>query len=158
MIHDYLQRVKGWSLEKITHVLNTESGLKGLCGSNDMRTVAELAAQDDKHAQLAREMVAYRIKKYIGAYTATLGRVDAIIFSGGIGEHDAQLRSMCCLNLEILGVKIDSGKNFFPADYNGKIHDTNAKVAVLVIPTNEELAIALCACLHCEKQENKLSH
>jgi acetate kinase len=143
MIHDYLHQTKGWSLEKITQVLNTQSGLKGLCGSNDMRSVAELAAQGDGDALLAREMVAYRIKKYIGAYAAVLGRVDALVFSGGIGEHDAQLRAMCCLNLDILGIKLATDKNNQPENYGGTIHHCEAKVAVFVIPTNEELAIAL---------------
>jgi acetate kinase len=151
MIYDYLHRVKGWSLEKISQVLNQESGLKGLCGSNDMRFVAELAAQGDSHARLAREMFAYRIKKYIGAYCAALGKVDAIVFSGGIGEHDAQLRAMCCKNLEILKIKIDSEKNLHPASYAGNIQQTDSKVAVFVIPTNEELAIALHALACCSK-------
>lgn len=151
MIYDYLHRVKSWSLEKITEILNKDSGLKGLCGSNDMRTVAELAAQGNGHAQLAREMYAYRIKKYIGAYCAVLGRVDAIVFSGGIGEHDAQLREMCCKNLEILGIRVDGQKNLHPADYAGEIQQTEDKVAVLVIPTHEELAIALQAFACCQK-------
>jgi acetate kinase len=152
MIYDYLHRVKGWSLETITQILNKESGLKGICGNNDMRLVAELAAQGDSRAQLAREMVAYRIKKYIGAYYAVLGRVDAIVFSGGIGEHDAQLRENCCKNLEVLGISIDSEKNQRPADYRGQINPANNAVAVLVIPTNEELAIALHAFTCCQNR------
>lgn len=149
MIYDYLHRVKGWPLEKITEILNKESGLKGICGSNDMRFVAELAAQGDSHAQLARQMVAYRIKKYIGAYYAALGTVNAIVFSGGIGEHDAPLREESCKNLEILGIRIDSERNLHPADYGGGIHQADGRVAVLVIPTNEELAIALQAFASC---------
>jgi acetate kinase len=145
MIYDYLHRAKGWSVEKITEILNKDSGLKGLCGSNDMRTVAEHAAQGDTDAQLAREMVAYRIKKYIGAYYAVLGKVDALVFSGGIGEHDAALRAMCCTHLEGLGISIDAEKNSHPEDYHSEIHQTETKVAVLVIPTHEELAIALQA-------------
>lgn len=145
MIYDYLHRVKDWSLEKITQVLNTESGLKGFCGSNDMRLVAELAAQGDSRAKLAREMVAYRIKKYIGAYVAALGRVDALVFSGGIGEHDAELRENCCKNLGVLGINIDNEKNLRPADYGGKIQQADDGVAILVIPTDEALAIALQA-------------
>ena len=148
MIYDYLHRVKNWSLAEITRILNKDSGLKGLCGSNDMRTVAELAAQGDDHARLARDMYAYHIKKYIGAYCAVLGRVDAVVFSGGIGEHDAQLRKMCCKSLEALNIRIDSEKNHHPANYGGKIHQSTAEIAILVIPTNEELAIALQA-WHC---------
>lgn len=152
MIYDYLQRVKGWSLEKITEILNKDSGLKGLCGSNDMRTVAELATQGDSFAMLAREMVAYRLKKYIGAYYAVLGRVDALVFSGGIGEHDAPLREMCCQHLQGLGIVIDSEKNNHPSDYGRQIQAANEAVAVLVIPTHEELAIAMQAYDCCSKK------
>jgi acetate kinase len=145
MIYDYLHQTKGWSLAEISQLLNKNSGLKGICGSNDMRTVAERAATGDYQAQLARQMFAYRIKKYIGAYYAALGKVDAIVFSGGIGEHDSQLRIDCCKNLEILGIKIDDEKNAQPATSDGKIHHAEKAVAVLVIPTQEELAIAIAA-------------
>lgn len=150
MIYDYLQRVQGWSIEKISDILNKDSGLKGICGSNDMRTVAKRAEHGDSDAQLAREMVAYRIKKYIGAYSAALGKVDALIFSGGIGEHDANLRAMCCENLENLGIIVDEHKNLHSVDYGGEIHEANANIAVLVIPTDEELAIALQAFAVCQ--------
>ena len=145
MIYDYLHQTKGWTLTEISQLLNKNSGLKGICGSNDMRTVAERAAAGDYQAQLARQMFAYRIKKYIGAYYAALGKVDAIVFSGGIGEHDAQLRIDCCKNLEVLGIKIDNEKNAQPDTSNGKIHQAETAVAVLVIPTQEELAIAIAA-------------
>jgi acetate kinase len=149
MIYDYLHREKNWSLEQISQILNKDSGLKGLCGSNDMRTVAELASQGNENAKLARQMYAYRIKKYIGAYYAVLGRVDAIVFSGGIGEHDAQLRAECCKNLENLGIKIDRQQNLSPAEHNGQIQHLESKTAVLVIATQEELAIALHAWHRC---------
>jgi acetate kinase len=149
MVYDYLHRVKGWSLTEISQILNKNSGLKGVSGSNDMREVAKRAAQGDADAQLARQMFVYRIKKYIGAYYAVLGSVDAIIFSGGIGEHDEQLRIEVCKNMETLGINIDCEKNANLAIYDGKTHPTERTVAVLVIPTHEELAIALHAVSCC---------
>lgn len=144
-ILDYLQHTSGKSLAEITHILNYDSGLKGVCGSNDMRTVAARAEQGDERAQLARQMVAYRIKKYIGAYYAVLGKIDALVFSGGIGEHDVQLRALCCQGLEHLGIALDSDKNQQPALQQGQIQQTAAATKILVIPTNEELAIAILA-------------
>jgi acetate kinase len=143
MVYDYLHRVKGFAVEKISELLNKNSGLKGLCGSNDMRTVAKQAAQGNQAAQLAREMFIYRIKKYIGAYYAVLGKVDALVFSGGIGEHDVQLRALCCDGLENLGIALDAEKNQCAENYLGQIQTQNSDVKVLVIPTQEELAIAL---------------
>lgn len=150
MIYDYLHRVKNWSLGQITDVLNKDSGLKGLCGSNDMRTVEDLAEHGDTHADLARKMDAYRIKKYIGAYYAVLGKVDALVFSGGIGEHDAWLRAACCENLHALGITIDNEKNQHPEHYHGEIQQENNAVGIFVIPTQEELAIALQAFRCCQ--------
>lgn len=138
----YLATQKGWDITTIMQLLNDASGLKGIAGHNDMRTIIDLAAQGDARAQLARAMFVYRIKKYIGAYAAILGRLDALIFSGGIGEHDSDLRLQCCADLEILGIHADAEKNRHPASHQGHIETDAAKVALLVIPTDEELAIA----------------
>ncbi len=141
----YLQQVTGQSSADITHILNYDSGLKGVCGTNDMRTVAARAAQGDAQAQLARQMVVYRLKKYIGAYYAVLGKIDALVFSGGIGEHDTELRALCCEGLQHLGLVVDKEKNQQPALYAGQIQHSTAACKILVIPTNEELAIAILA-------------
>lgn len=139
----YLSRVIDQSNQEIETLLNKQSGLKGICGENDMRAVHRLADAGDEDAQLALNMYAYRIKKYLGAYYAVLGHVDAIVFTGGIGENDACLRQQCCSNLTVLGIAIDDTKN---NTLNGTCCDISTDgqaVAVLVIKTDEELEIAL---------------
>ena len=108
-----------------------------------MRAVHKLADQGDLNAQLALNMYVYRIKKYLGAYYAILGHVDAIIFTGGIGENDAWIREQCCENLDALGIAVNKEKN---TSVNTKICDISSddqSVSTLVIKTNEELEIAL---------------
>jgi acetate kinase len=135
----YLSRTLGFTQNEIDNALNKQSGLKGVCGENDMRAVHKMADKGDQQAQLALAMYSYRIKKYIGAYTAVLGRVDALVFTGGIGEHDAWLREQCCSDLSILGVEIDVEKN---QQQQREINQVESLVKVLVIATNEELEIA----------------
>jgi acetate kinase len=138
----YLGREAGLNPAAVENLLNRESGLKGLCGSNDMREVHRLADAGDAPARLALEMVCHRLKKYIGAYCAVLGRVDGLIFTGGIGENDGWLRAHTCTGLETLGIRIDTQKNALPNDGDRAIHADGGRTAVLVIPTNEELEIA----------------
>jgi acetate kinase len=133
----------GMSFEEIDTMLNKESGLKGIAGSNDMRDVMEKRAAGDTNASLAIEMYVQRIKKYIGAYAAEMGALDAIVFTAGIGENSPELRSLICENLEVLGIELDESKNNVRADGNRSIQTANSKVEVWVIPTNEELEIAL---------------
>jgi acetate kinase len=130
------------SLKEIDQLLNKASGLKGLCGSNDMREVLAKKAVGDPRAVLAVDVYVYRIKKYIGAYFAVLGKVDGLVFTGGIGENAPEIRELCCRGLENLGICVDGGKN--RAGENGirEIHASGSRVLVLVIPTNEELKIA----------------
>ncbi len=130
------------TLNDIDGLLNKESGLKGLCGANDMRAVLERAAKGDDLAQLALDVYTYRIKKYIGAYIAVLGRLDALVFTGGIGENAPVIRERCCEDLTCLNIKIDTGKNNSSTDPLRQISPSNSKVKVLVVPTNEELKIA----------------
>ncbi|MDA8135545.1 MAG: acetate kinase [Desulfobacteraceae bacterium] len=130
------------SLTDIDGILNKESGLKGICGANDMRVVLERAAKGDDLAGLALEVYTYRIKKYIGAYAAVLGRLDALVFTGGIGENAPAVRERCCEGLSCLNIKIDPGKNHQPHDRPRQISPPEAGVKVLVVPTNEELKIA----------------
>ncbi len=138
----YLGREAGLSPDAVEDLLNRDSGLKGLCGSNDMREVHTLAEAGDGPARLALEMVCHRLKKYIGAYTAVLGHLDALVFTGGIGENDSWLRAHACAGLEALGMRIDAEKNARANSGDCAIHRDDSPVAVLVIPTNEELEIA----------------
>ncbi len=139
----YLARVEGLNIDKLDNMLNKKSGLKGICGNNDMREIGEMAKNGDEKAKLALEMFSYRIKKYIGAYSAVLSRVDCLIFTGGIGENDIEIRKNSCSELENLGILFDVKANNHRASELLEINKKNSKVKVLVIPTNEELEIAL---------------
>jgi acetate kinase len=138
----YLVKAMGKSNEELDLLLTRESGLKGICGANDMREVHALAKMGNPMADLAIEMYCYRIKKYIGAYYAVLGHLDALIFSGGIGENDALIRENVCTVLANLGITIDNEKNQALDHQPFAIQRENGLVKVLVIPTNEELEIA----------------
>ncbi len=141
-IYPYLTEKTHLSINDINRILNHESGLKAIAGSNDMRDIHQLIKKGDKKAKLAFEMYCYRIKKYIGAYYAILGQVDALIFTGGIGENDAKLRDKCCYHLEHLNISIHPKKNQTISSENRSIHHNHYKTAVLVIKTDEELEIA----------------
>ena len=137
----YLNKEKGYSLEEIDTLLNKKSGLFGLCGKNDMRLILDHV--EDKSFQLAVDIFVYRIKKYIGAYFAILGRVDALVFTAGIGEHASKIREMVCTDLEIFGIKVDTEKNRLKEEKEFFFHHQNSRVPLLVIETDEELEIAL---------------
>lgn len=141
----FLQMNLSMSNSQIVALLNKESGLKGLCGENDMRAVHRLADDGNDAAREALDIFAYRIKKYIGAYYAVLGRVDALVFTGGVGENDSRIRRSVCSDLDAFGINLDSDKN--DSRHSGIVNlaQPDTTVAVLVIPTNEELEIALQA-------------
>ena len=139
----FLGTVTGKDPVEVLDLLNEESGLKGICGANDMREVHRRTAGGDPSASLAIDMYVYRVRKYIGAYTAVLGRVDALVFTGGIGENDAEVRRRACGGLERLGIALDQGRNDSPSSVPREIQREGMPVKVLVIPTNEELEIAL---------------
>ena len=139
----YLARKLGYSVDDLDKLVNKESGLKGICGTNDMREINKLAAIGDTQAQLALDMFNYRIKKYIGAYSAVLGHVDCIIFTGGIGENDSNVRLNSCSDLAILGIHIDPANNSQRKPGIATISRNESPVKVLVVPTNEELEIAI---------------
>ena len=141
----YLARKNNLSIDDLDKLLNKQSGLKGICGNNDMREVEKMAQNGDNKAKLALDMFAYRIKKYIGSYSAIVGKLDCIIFTGGIGENDIDTRERCCENLENLGIELDLAKSNQRAKGVLDISSKNSRVKVLVIPTNEELEIALQA-------------
>lgn len=138
----YLGRETGRSTEAIDNLLNKESGLKGLCGVNDMREITRLAREGDKDARLAIDMVCYRIRKYIGAYHAALGRLDALVFTGGVGENAADIREGACRGLQPMGIELDLNRNTDASREARTIHSAQSRIKILVIPTNEELEIA----------------
>lgn len=130
------------NLKEIDNLLNKESGLKGMCGTNDMREVIAKKDEGDINAELALDVYTYRIRKYIGAYFAVLEDLDAVVFTAGIGEHAPQVRELSCRGLHNLGISIDIEKNNLPDNRVRDISIMESKVRVLVIPTNEELRIA----------------
>jgi acetate kinase len=141
----YLIRQLALPPEKVESLLNKESGLKGVCGFSDMREIQQRAGEGDERAGLAFEMFCYRVRKYIGAYLAVLGRLDAIVFTGGIGENSGPVRRAVCDGLRHLGITVDEGKNGAVGGKTWEIQADGAPVRVLVVRTNEELEIALQA-------------
>lgn len=140
-----LGEITGRSREDVHHLLNHESGLKGLCGTGDMREVHRLADAGDADAVAALDLYCYRAKKYIGAYAAALGRVDALVFTAGVGENDAEVREHVCEGLGLLGIEIDVEKNRAPGREERFVSSEGSAVAVLVVPTDEEREIARLA-------------
>ena len=139
----YLSRESGLDIDALDTLLNKESGLKGICGENDMRTISEAAEQGKSRAKLALTMFCYRLKKYIGAYMAALGGVDCIVFTGGIGENSVIVRQMCCQGMERLGLTLDEEKNSIRQKDILEIQSDDSRVSLLVIPTDEEHEIAI---------------
>ena len=142
-ILEYLMNRHGMDIKEMLNVLNKKSGVQGVSGvSSDFRDLGSAAEQGNARAALALDMFSYGVKKYIGAYAAAMGGVDAIIFTAGVGENDAQQRLSIAGHLEFMGVKMDADAN----NVRGKeaiISAIDSKVKVLLIPTNEELMIAL---------------
>jgi acetate kinase len=138
----HMMTAYGLSPDELDRMLNKESGLIGICGFNDMRDIHRRRQEGDSDAQLAFEMFTYRIKHYIGAYAAILGRLDALVFTGGIGENDSEVRAKSCADLELLGIRIDTRRNVVDSNQPRHIHAPDSKVAVLVVPTDEEIEIA----------------
>lgn len=138
----HLHRVAGMSMDSIDELLNNGSGLLGLCGDNDMREVIARRAEGDESATLAFEIYCDRIKSYVGAYYALLGRVDAIAFTAGVGENAAPVRASALAGLSRLGIAVDPERNEAEGSGERLISPDGAEVAVCVIPTDEELEIA----------------
>ncbi|MFF1769949.1 acetate kinase [Streptomyces sp. NPDC058249] len=138
----HLMRVGGLSTDEIDTLLNKKSGLIGLCGDNDMREIRRRVDEGDEQAQLAFDIYIHRLKKYIGAYYAVLGRVDAIAFTAGVGENAAPVREAAIAGLEELGLAVDGDLNAVRGDEPRLISPPYARVAVAVVPTDEELEIA----------------
>lgn len=138
----YLADYLNMTLKDIDNLLNKESGLRGICGINDMREVMRKRNNGDPQAAIAIDVYCYRIKKYIGAYYGALGRLDAIVFTAGIGENSPEIRELCCMGLNNIGIIIDSNKNYSQDPGIMEISSSESKVKILIIPTNEELKIA----------------
>lgn len=141
-VFDYLATRTGRSLAEINTALNKESGLLGVSGSsNDMRTLRALADDGDERARLAIDLFCYRLAKYIAALCVPLGGLDALVFTGGIGENDARTRQEVCAQLAFLGIRVDPAANTTPADHARAV-SAEGTLSVLVVPTDEELVIA----------------
>lgn len=140
-IHCYLTRNCGMDIEEVDNMLNKESGMKGLCGMNDMRDIHEQIGAGNERAKLALEVQTYRNRKYIGAFMAVLGRVDAIVFTAGIGENDKVVREKTVAGLETFGISLDPALNDQRVKEPLLVSSIDSRVQVWVIPTNEELAI-----------------
>ena len=138
----FVMKKENIDIDEMMTILNKKSGLLGISGiTGDIRDLKELIKDGNEKAKLAVDMFAYRVKKYIGAYMAALGHVDAIIFEGGIGEHNPDVLSKCVSGLEELGIKFDNSHNDDEM-YEGIISTPDSKVKMYIIPTNEELEIA----------------
>ncbi len=130
------------SVKEIDDLLNKNSGLKGICGSNDMREVLRKKDAGDDRAEIALKLYCYRIRKYIGAYFAALGSLNAIVFTAGIGENSPYIRERCCQGLHKLGIEIDVEMNNKRSKEIREISLEGSETRILVVPTNEELKIA----------------
>jgi acetate kinase len=141
----YLQREGGLSVDEVDTLLNRQSGLKGMAGSNDVRRLSERADAGEAAAAQALDVFCYRIRKYVGAYATVLGRLDGLVFTAGVGQNSARVRAQVCSGLGILGVQLDSSRN---ENRDGSttrpwtISPDGSRVPVLVVPTDEELEIA----------------
>ena len=139
----YLMEKLNMKPQEMADFLNKKSGVLGITGiSSDMRDIENAANEGNEKAQLALRMYEYRIKKYIGAYTAAMGGVDAVVFTAGVGENQTDLREEACKNLEYLGIKINKEVNDKVRGEEAIISTDDSKVKVVVVPTDEEIVIA----------------
>ncbi|WP_281228820.1 acetate/propionate family kinase [Flavobacterium aquiphilum] len=138
----YMMKSLKYTVDEVSTLLQKQSGMLGLTGYSDLRDIQTQASQGNKDCQLALAMNAYRIKKYIGSYTAALNGLDAIIFTAGIGENSAEIRKLVCTDMEFFGIELEDAKNEIRSKEIREINTADAKTKVLVIPTNEELEIA----------------
>ena len=148
----YVVAQSGLDSAEIDRVLHEESGLLALCGASDMREIERRAGDGDARAELALAVFAHRARRHVGALAATLGRCDALVFTGGIGEHQSGMRARICAGLEVFGLALDQAKNAAPGPLPAAVHAAESRVAALVIATDEELEIArqTSACLQAE--------
>ena len=138
----YLMNSLQKTAAEVNNLLQKEGGMLGLTGFSDLREIEKAANNNDENCKNALALSSYRIKKYIGSYTAILNGLDAIIFTAGIGENSSLMRKLVCENLDFLGIDLDNEKNNLKSKELREIQKSTAKVKILVIPTNEELEIA----------------
>ena len=138
----YMIEKLGYTTKEVSDILHHKSGMLGLTGYSDLRDIEREAASGNRECQLALEINAYRIKKYIGSYTAAMNGLDAVIFTAGIGENSDVIRSMVCRDMDYLGIELNEEENSLRSKELRQINSDNSKVKVFVIPTNEELEIA----------------
>ena len=138
----FLMKNLKMTLEETNNLVQKESGMKGLTGFSDLREISENAANGNKHCKDALHLASYRIRKYIGSYTAILNGLDAIVFTAGIGENSAIMRKLACENLDFLGIELNLKQNEIRSKKIREIQSDTSRVKVLVIPTNEEIEIA----------------
>ena len=138
----YMIEHLGYTAKEVSDILHNKSGMLGLTGYGDLRDIETQAENGNRDCQLALEMNAYRIKKYLGAYAAVMNGLDALVFTAGIGENSSIIRKMVCEEMQYLGIELDQPKNDVRSKENRIISTEKSKVTVLVIPTNEELEIA----------------
>jgi len=132
----------GYDPEQVNTMLNKRSGMLGLTGFSDMRDIGKAVREGKEDAELALEIYAYRIKKYIGSYAAALNGLDAIVFTAGVGENDVNTRQLICNEMQFLGIHLDKEKNKISSTATREINRTTSPVKILIVPTNEELEIA----------------
>ncbi|WP_438711832.1 acetate/propionate family kinase [Aquimarina muelleri] len=138
----YMVNSLGYSLSEVNTLLQKESGMLGLTGYSDLRDIESEAVKGNTDCQLALQMNAYRIQKYIGAYAAVMNGLDAIVFTAGIGENSNVIRNLVCKDLDYFGIELDTDKNDIRSKDIRDISKPTSRVKILVIPTNEELEIA----------------
>jgi acetate kinase len=138
----YLVKTLGYTMDEVSSLLLKKSGMLGLTGYSDLRDIEEHAGKGNKECQLALDMNVYRIQKYIGAYTAAMNGLDAIVFTAGIGENSSYIRKSVCANMDFFGLQLDDAKNDLRSKDIREINTVDSKTKILVIPTNEELEIA----------------
>jgi acetate kinase len=138
----YMMKELNYTVDELSTLLQKQSGMLGLTGFSDMRDILANAAEGNKDCQLALDMNAYRIKKYIGSYTAALNGLDAIVFTAGIGENSADIRKLVCTDMEFFGIELDDSKNEIRSKEIREVNEPQSKAKILVIPTNEEIEIA----------------
>jgi len=138
----FLIQKYGWSAAQLEELINKKGGLLGLSGvSNDMRDIEDRASKGDERSRLALDVFCYRVRKYVGSYVAAMGGLNALVFTGGIGENSPTVRRLCCEGLGVLGIRLDTSLN---ESGRGErvVSAADSPAYVLVIPTNEELEIA----------------
>ena len=150
-ILEYLMGRYGYDIKEMLNILNKKSGVLGISGvSSDFRDLEQAAEEGNERAQLALDKFIYEVKKYIGAYATVMGGVDAIVFTAGIGENSADLRAKICEGLEYMGIKMDVEKNKVRGQ-EAVVSADDSKVKIFIIPTNEELMIAMDTAALCQK-------